>query len=260
MKIRTRGVLIFILFFFEGCSIVFAGESTVDPREAAIDRAIGGMTEGSRPLSSQNNAGKEQARKIPGSKLSPSLDARATASAGAQNSFRPNTTGNAAGGSGGNESGNTGTGGTNLNETTQQVTTGETETGTNTEPATEPPSEGSAGGSIVTVDAGVDLSGESPVVDANLAVDTNADTLLDANTSATTDVISTDAAVTESGTVAGEDIATTVNEAPLDATLDAEVVSTDTPADSEATAGLEATVDPVTADAPATDPADGLTL
>ena len=71
---------------------------------------------------------------------------------------------------------------------------------------------------------------------------------------------STDATVTESGTIAGEDLTTTINEAPVDAILDSEVVATDTPVDSEVTAGLEADVDPVTADSDVAspDPADGL--
>ncbi|MBI3252752.1 MAG: hypothetical protein HYZ52_05520 [Candidatus Omnitrophica bacterium] len=125
---------------------------------------------------------------------------------------------------------------------------------------TEPTSGGSASDSIVNVDANVDLGGGEPAVDANLAVDTNAGTLLDANASAATDTVSTDASVVESGTVAGEDLTTTVNEAPVDAVLDTEVVATDVPVDSEATAGLEADVDPVAADSdvPVSDPADGL--
>ncbi len=97
-------------------------------------------------------------------------------------------------------------------------------------------------------------------MDANLAVDTNAGSLLDANTTTTTDAASIDTTATESGTVAGQDLNTVVNEAPIDATLDTEVVATDIPTESEATAGLEADVDPVTADSDVvtTDPADGL--
>ena len=240
----------FILFFFAGHS-AFAADSMVDPREAAIDRAIGGMIEGSRPLLPQNDAGKNQVHKIPGANLSPGMDAKVTASASTQGPSNSNGIGSSVGHAGGT-SGGTLEGGANVG----------TETGGTTTPETGSTSGGSTNNSIVNVDANVDLSGESPVVDANLAVDTNADTLLDANTSTTTEVTSADATVTESGTVAGEDLTTTVNEAPLDATLDSEIVATDIPTDSEATTGLEADVDPVTADSDvtSTDPADGLVI
>ena len=226
-------MLISILFLFEGHSTVFAGDSAVDPREAAIDRAIGGMVEGSRPLLPQNYAGKNQAHKAPGEGLSPSTDTRVTASAGSAN---------------------------------QETTSGGGIVGTApdgaAEPAAEPTSGGGTSDSIVNVDANVDLSGGEPAVDANLTIDTNADSLLDADLSTTTDATSADATVTESGTVAGEDLTTAVNEAPIDAVLDAEVVTTDIPSESEATAGLEADVDPVTADSDVTsvDPADALVI
>ena len=276
---------VFILLIFAGRS-AFAADNTVDPREAAIDRAIGGMIEGSRPLLPQNYAGKNQDHKAPGSNLSPSMDARATASASTQNSSGLNSVTSPGGNVAGNESGNAGAGtndaGANLGGTIHETATGGnlegnvsggtsggtleaganvgTETGGTTTPETEPTSGGSTDSSIVNVDANVDLSGESPAVDANLTVDTNADTLLNADTSATTDATSADATVAESGTVAGEDLTTIVNEALVDATLDSEVVATDTPVDSEATAGLEADVDPVTADSDvaSSDSADGL--
>ena len=233
---------VFILLIFAGRP-AFAADNTVDPREAAIDRAIGGMVEGSRPLLPQNYAGKNQIHKVPGANLSAGMDAKVTASASTQGPSNSNGIGSSTGNTGGTESGNTGagTGNTGANET-------------------ESTSGGSTNDSIVNVDANVDLTGESPTVDANLTVDTNADTLLNADTSATTDATSADATVTESGTVADQDLTTTVNEAPVDATLDSEVVATDTPVDSEATAGLEADVDPVTADSDlaSSDPADGL--
>ena len=230
------------IFIFSCCLnwgvISFAAENTVDPREAAIDRVIGGMEEGSRPLEPQNYAGKTQNRPIPGGNLSPSSDAHVTASTGANLG--------AGAGSGGLE------GNTNV----------ETSTSGPTEPSAEPTSGGGTSDSIINVDANVDLSGGEPAVDANLAVDTNAGSLLEADTSATTDVASADTTVTEDGTIVGQDLTTTVNEAPIDAVLDAEVVTTDIPSESEATAGLEADVDPVTADSDVapTDPADGLGL
>ena len=266
MKNRTVIFLIFISFLVEGRCMVFAVENTVDPRETAIDRAIGGMVEGSRPLPSQHEAAKKQIHQVSGGGLSPAMDTRVTAYAGAP-SPSPNVvgTGNAGANLGGNTNVGTETGGSD-----QGVTGGGTTVGTETTvipepvtaPVTEPESGGSANDSIIHADANVDLSGESPAVDANLAVDTNADTLLDVNASTTTDVTSTDTTVTESATVAGEDLTAPINEAFVDATLETEIVATDIPTDSEATAGLEADVDPVTADSDVTltDPADGLVI
>ena len=238
MKNRILVILIFI--FLNRTSVSFSADNAVDPREAAIDRAIGGMEEGSRPLGSQNDAEKNQGHPVSGSSLSPAMDTRTTASADSQNSSVANLS---------------------ANENIGTPTGGPTEsTDGSTEPITEPSGGEGTGGSIVDVDANVDLSGGSPAVDANLDIDTNADSLLEADTSVTTDTVSTDVTATESGAVGDQDLTTTVNEAPVDAILDAEVVTTDVPAESEVTAGLEADVDPVTADSDvaSTDPADGL--
>ena len=242
---RNR-IFIVPIFVFSCCLnwgvISFAAENGVDPREAAIDRAIGGMEEGSRPLEPKGYAGKTQTRPIPGGNLSPSSDTHATASADSNvGASRVNAN------LGANLGAGAGSGGLEGN------TSVETSTGGPTEPSTEPTSGGGTSDSIINVDANVDLSGGEPAVDANLAVDTNADSLLEADTSATTDVTSVDTTVTEEGTIAGQDLTTTVNEAPIDAVLDAEVVTTDIPSESEATAGLEADVDPVTADSDVTD-------
>ena len=239
---RNRLFIVPIFIFSNSLNwgvISFAAENTVDSREAAIDRIIGGMEEGSRPLEPQSYAGKTQTRPIPAGNLSPSSDTHVTASAGANLG--------AGAGSDGLE-GNTSV---------------ETSTSGPTEPSAEPTSGGGGtSDSIINVDANVDLSGGEPAVDANLTVDTNADSLLNVDTSATSDIASADTTVTEDGTIAGQDFTTTVNEAPIDAVLDAEVVTTDIPSESEATAGLEADVDPVTADSDVTltDPADGLGL
>ena len=300
---RNRSLVVLTFIFLNWLPVSFAAENTVDPREAAIDRAIGGMEEGSRPLLPQDYAGKNQAHAVPGGNLSPSSDTRVTASANVKSSSNSstiganNTIGNSTGTIGENTGGDTnaGAGSTganlggstnvgaesgNLQGNTQETVTGGTTgttvegstnvgtspsgstepTGGSTEPVTEPTSGGSANDSIVNVDANVDLSGGSPAVDANLEVDTNAGNLADVDVTAASDAASTDITVTETGNFAGQDLNTIVNEAPVDATLDTEVVATDIPTESEATAGLEADVDPVTADsdAPVTDPADGL--
>ena len=215
--------------------------------------------EGSRPLSPQNNAGEDQVQKIPGGALSPSMDTRVTASAGAgANLGGGANVGTAAGGATQETAG----GGTVGGSPGGATSGGGTETGgSTTEPVTEPASGGGPSESIVNVGANVDLSGGSPAVDANLSVDTNAEGgLLDANAATTTDTTTTDVTAVESGQIAGEDLTAAVEGAPIDAILDAEVVATDAPPESEATAGLEASVDEISAgsDVTATDSADGL--
>ena len=83
---------------------------------------------------------------------------------------------------------------------------------------------------------------------------------LDADAAATTDVRTTNVAAAKSGQVAGEDLTGAVESAPIDAVLDTEVVATDVPPESEATAGLEVSVDEINAgdDVTTTDSADGL--
>ena len=260
--------MIALAVLFEWSSASFAGNNTVDPREAAIDRAVGGMEEGSRPLSPKNYSGKNHTQKIPGNKLSPSLDTRVTASANIQNASASNASGNGSGAlpNGTQETVSGGTaGGTESGTHTESTTEPSTESVTEpiTEPVSEPTSGTSAGDGIIQVDAGVDLSGGAPAVDANLAVDTNAGGgLLDANATTTTDTVTTDVTATESGQIAGEDLTAAVENAPVDAVLDAEIVSTDIPPETEATAGLEASVDATSAGSDVTpaDPADGLIL
>ena len=191
MRYRVSIILIFILCIFKENSVVFAAENTVDPRDAAIDRAIGGMVEGSRPLLPQSGTGKNQTHKVPGGGLSPSMDTRVTAStnnAGAnlggtihETTTSGNVEGNISSGAG---AGNTGA---NLSGTTPENTIGGNLEGSagggasggtgatgSTEPTTEPTTGGNTNDSIINVDANIDLSGSEPVVDANLGVDTNA--------------------------------------------------------------------------------------
>ena len=353
MRNRIFLLLIFILFLFEGRLVVFAGEDTGDSRDVAVDRAIGGMEEGSRPLSFEGDTEKNQTQKASGSVLSPSLDTRVTASAKTSTSVtigatpkpvlqhptaitppvaetttpvtepivkepvvqkpvvsEPVVTTPAP-----------------VEETTTPiaepvikepvvttppdvptepissepivqepvVTTPpppveETTTPiikpiipepvqqepvvttppiqiTPTEPspsepvAQEPATSENANDAIVNLDASADLSGGEPAVDANLSVDTNAQGgLLDANAATTTDAGTTEVTAVESGQIAGQDLTSTVESALVDIVLDTEIVATDTPPDSEATAGLEASVDEtgVVSDVPVADPADGL--
>jgi len=80
---RNRIVIFtfFILaFLLKESALSFAGEHTVDPREAAIDHAVGGMVEGSRILTPEAGAGSRQVQQVPGKELRPSMDTRVTAS------------------------------------------------------------------------------------------------------------------------------------------------------------------------------------
>ena len=247
LKILTS-VLFTLVLLLGRHAFVFAGGSSVDPREMAIDRAIGGMEAGSRILAPQVHAVNDQGKKIPGAGLSPGMDARVTASAPAAGPLASNTAG-----TGANLGGSTGGGTTGpAPEPTPEPTP---------EPAPEPPS---TNDSIINVDTSVDLSGGTPAVDANLTVDTTAEGgLLDVDTTTTTDTTSTNLTVTESGNIAGEDLTTVVNESPavVEAELGTEVLVSDAPPETEITSGLEAAVDPVASesDTPIADPADGLT-
>ena len=248
MKNRALTVLIFVSFLFEASSAVFAKEDAVDPREAAIDRAIGGMQEGSRPLSSQGDAEHHPSQQEAGSKLSPSMDTRVTAvspksSAGAiAAKLTPPPVAQEP-----------------VAVTPPPVVL---EPAVVAPPATpEPAGDENINNSIIDLDANVDLSGGTPAVDANLSVDTNAEGgLLDASAVTTTDAVATDASVVESGVLEDQDLTAVVETAPVDATLDAEVIATGMPAGSEPVSGLEAEVDPVSVDETMADPPDGLVI
>ncbi len=81
MRNRIVVPTFFILaFLLKGGVLSFAGEHTVDPREMGIDRAVGGMEEGSRILSPESGAGRGQVQQIPGKGLGPSTDTRAVSS------------------------------------------------------------------------------------------------------------------------------------------------------------------------------------
>ena len=138
MKNRILAVSGVFFLLIGSCSAVFAGD--VDPREMAIDLAVGGMEEGSRPLSSGGSDDK-----IPGSGLSPGMDTRVTASAAGTNAsaFSP---------------------------TPGSVTP---DSGSGQGTVSEPPPGGTGGTNIVDVGANANLGG-NPSVDADVTVDPNA--------------------------------------------------------------------------------------
>lgn len=141
-----------LLVFGRGSSL-FAGNHDVDPREVAIDLAVGGMEEGSRPLSPE--AGESQ---IPGSGLSPGMDTRVTASA-------------------------TGPGASVVNPADGGVS--DSGSGGQQEPVFEATG-GANDPDIVDLDAGANLGGGSPSVDADVTVTPDAGgEILDADTTTT---------------------------------------------------------------------------
>lgn len=222
----------------------------MDSRESAVDRALGGMEEGSRMLSPEGSFS-ERGRGVPGSMRSPETKTGVTAPSG---SFPFNVgveTGPAVSqpgpveeplGSGGGELTGGGTGGGEL-----------TGGGGLEEPAggTEEPVAGpSGGGSIIEIDADVNVDGGN--VDANLdaGVDTEAGSLLE---------LDADTDVAADAPVAVE--VDSAESAVIESNLGVEEGINDAPASGEAEAGLEADVDASgESDEPIDNPADGLSL
>ena len=188
-------------------SLGFASE-----RDIAIDRAIGGMIEGSRILAPEGY-GKETVPEASGKALSPGMDAKVISSSrevqgGAERATAGPVAagGNFPGGvehvapvvenpvqSGTGEINNPVDAGTGPTENPVQPGTGEIENpveaggGTETTPETgtgTTETSGGSGSAIIDVDAGVDL--DSGTVDAGVGIDTTNDQLLDADVSGTT--------------------------------------------------------------------------
>ena len=247
----------------------FAEGNRVDPRDSAVDRALGGMEEGSRPPAPEGSFQAEE-RKVPGSMLSPRTDTGVTAPAGAGTgtggsagagpgngpiggapagggsfeSAAPSGFGGAGygqggAGSGGGTSGGAGGGGSEPAGTVDTEIPGGTDTGG-----------GSSGGSIL--DVGADVSLEDGTVDANLdaGVNTEGSSLLELD--AATDVAA-------DAPVAAE--VDSAESALIESELGIEEAINDAPVSGEAVAGIEADVDAsAEPDEPIDNPADGLSL
>lgn len=270
-------------FFIIGLSSsVFAGD--VDPREMAIDLAVGGMEEGSRPLSPESGEDK-----IPGSELSPAMDTRVTASATGPNVSAPGGSANEPGGSATDSAGQGGdtsiidvnadanlsgdqptvdadatidpnaggeitTVGANLDDTTNGLEVGTTlETGSSDGGVSEPT--GTEDRSIIEADAGIDTTGGSPAVNADASIDTSAEGgLVDADATTNADVVDQEL-TSDSGLQIDLGDSTTIAES----SLGSEIGTSPAPAAAEADAGLEVDVEGTgSGDDVSVDPAVGL--
>ena len=232
MKKQILTVLSTFFLFIGSCPAVFANE--VDSREMAIDMAVGGMEEGSRPLSSGDHEDK-----IPGGGLSPGMDTRVTASAAGPSapalSSSPDTS--APGG---------GTG---------QETVSETSGGTGDSNIVDVGADANLGGSpSVDADVTVDPNAGGGIVDADASLDTSAEGgLVDADASTTADVIDQEL-TSDAGLQIDRGDSTTL----LESTLGNEIGTSTAPSDTEANAGLEADVEGAGSGEALNDEADGL--
>ena len=278
MKTRLAALLAF--FLLAGWpAACFAEGNQVDSRESAVDRALGGMVEGSRMPAPEGSFG-ERGRRVPGSMLSPRTDTGTSApapavpgvagpsagtgpgsstanepaggTAGSGGSFEssaPETSGGgtsgggleSSGGGGGDLVGGTG-GGSNLGGGSGPSGTGDTEVPGGTETT--------GGGAIIDIDADVSLEGETVNANLDAGVNTEGGSLLELD--AATDI------------VADEPIAAEVDStesAVIETDLGVEEGINEAPASGEAEAGIEADVDASgEPDEPVDNPADGLAL
>ena len=267
---RNRIVLLTFLglaFLLKGSAPSLAGEHTVDPREMAIDRAVGGMEEGSRILSPEMSAGKRQVQQVPGRGLHPSMDTRATTSGtGVPRTFQapvtavqptepiqPAVPGIVEAPA---ESPVTGTPAIEAPVVETPIET-PIETPPIESPVEETISEPVGGGadrSIIEIDADANLSGDEISVDAGVSIEPEAEGgLLDAEAGTTTDVVQE-----ELTTETGLEVDVTQDTTTAESTLGTETGTTDSPSSGEVEAGLEADVEGTGAGDVVSDAADGL--
>ena len=240
MKNQILTVLSLFFLFIGSCTVVFAND--VDPREIAIDLAVGGMEEGSRPLSDGGGTDK-----IPGAGLSPGMDTRVTASSSSPDTSAPG------GGSPSVDTDITISGSDDTTTTVGANLDATIETGPSEEGFSEPTSADSDR-SIIEADASVDTTGGSPTVDADASLDTSAEGgLVDADASTTADVIDQEL-TSDAGLQIDLGDSTTL----LESTLGNEIGTSTAPPDVEADAGLEADIEGTGSGEVLNDEADGL--
>ena len=282
---RNRIVLITcfsLAFLLKGSAPSLAGEHTIDPREMAIDRAVGGMEEGSRILSPEMSGGKRQVQQVPGKGLHPSMDTRATTSgSGASHTFQAPVTPAQP-----TESMQPATPiqpivpgiietplESPVTETpADQTPIVETPIETPIEipeiPAIEQPVEGipdietpplespieETDRSIIEIDADANLSGDEISVDAGVSIEPEAEGgLLDVEADTTTDIVQE-----ELTTETGLEVDVTQDTTTAESILGTETGTTDSPPSGEVEAGLEADVEGTGAGDVVSDAADGL--
>ena len=234
-------MLLTSFFVLKAVHVIFASENKVDPREMAVDLAIGGMKEGSHILAPKNASGITETPKIFGSTLDPKV-----------NTGIPNS-----GAIVGNQTGNGANLGTNEG-TEPHESGGSTVEGGNTEIPTTTPEiaeNGATDNNIITVDADVNLSEDDVNVDANLAIDPDAGgALLDADATASTDTVNQEL-TSEAGLLVDVGHNTTGAEIITIGTENGTGIVAPV---GEVEAGLEADIEATGSGDVTTDPADGL--
>ena len=221
----ARKLLLILLLVFGPIFLSRADSGSVDKRDIVIDDAIGGMREGSRIVSPDTYGEKTRIPKVPGTQISPAVDTRVVAGAPGADAAKAGIS------SGGASLGVSSTGPLGGGAATEgehlgggRVIPGDSGAG-----VVEPGLGGSGaadstGGSLIDVDAGVDLSSGS--IDAGVSLDTdNTDKILEADIAA--------GAGETAGLTGSSDIAS--GDLSADSLLPAEI--TESPISSETSAG-----------------------
>ena len=254
---RNRMILLGILAvgLFGSHTLAFSDTSGIDPRDVALDKALGGMEEGSRILSPHGDIHAEGQRMhgTPGSHVGSAAETHhPAASATAPPGPFPAATGVNHGvfvhGSSGSETGLAGSSpegtGANIGIETETLPGGNErsiiEVGADANLNTDNPSASGGEHSIIEANAGADLSGGSPTVETEVTIDPNASgSLVDAGATTSTDVIEQELT---SNTGLQVDVGTDTTTAET-TTVATETGSTDVSATNEVTGGAEADVD-----------------
>ncbi len=229
---KPIAAILFGIFLVAGWpSAGFADGNRVDPRESAADRALGGMEEGSR-MPSPEGSFTESGRRVPGSMLSPAMDTRAMAPGGAgAGPQAPASQGSVSPGAGGG--------------LFESAAPGSGELGGGAEPP------GPSDGSIMDIDADVNVGGGG--VDANLDVGLD--------TEAGGGLLELDAASDVAAEAPVSMEVDSAESAVIESDLGIEEGINEAPASGEVEAGIEADVDASgESDEPIDNPADGLSL
>ena len=258
---KTPAAILLSLLLLAGWPAAgFAEENRVDPRESAVDRALGGMVEGSRMPGPEGSFG-ERGRQVPGSMLSPATNRSSTSAPaalgssagpglGASPGAGVGTANEPAGGSfessapSGPEETVPDHGGSDLGGGATGGGAGGGDLGGTID------SEPSGGGAIIDIDAGVSTEGGTVDANLDLGVDTEAGSLLELD--AATDVVAEEPVAAEIDST---------QSALIETDLGVEEGINEAPASGEVDAGLEADVDASgEPDEPVDNPADGLAL
>ena len=272
---KNRGLLtvIFAAGFLFGSQIPAFSEMTgVDPRDAALDRTLGGMEEGSRILSPHGDVhgGGRHTYEVPGSHVGSAAEPHTAAAPASPAGGGEMNHGVFVHGSSGSDTGVAGTEASGSSGRGQESVTGggggsesgtiEVDADANLE--TDDPGAGgqepasSGENSIIEAEIGANVSEEGADVNADVGIDPNASGgLVDADAATSTDVVEQEL-VSDTGLEVDNGADTTAAET---ISVGTETGSTAVPATSEVEGGVEADVEGVGAgDDIACNEADGL--